>query len=290
MEGMEDTRHFDDVVTSPNVVATSSDRVDPASGMASVLFDHLPGTLSAILETLKCVLPLFDVIPNVVFFVKDLDTRYVAANLTLATRCGLDRPEALLGKTSEEVFPSKFGTVYTQQDQDVISNARTISDQLELHLYPDREPGWCMTHKRPISDSTGRVVGLVGISCDLQAATLTHPAYARLAGVDDFLRANLSRTIPISELTAMTGLSISQFERHCKRIFHLTPRQMLHKFRLEHATKLLATTESITNIAAACGYSDHSAFSRHFKGMTGVSPSQFRLAQPKASTEQKCIK
>lgn len=287
MEGMEDARHFDGVVASSPVTATSSPCSDSAHGMAEALFDKMPDTLGAILDTLTFVLPLLDVIPNVVFFVKDLDARYVAANLTLATRCGLDRPEALLGKTSEEVFPSKFGTVYTQQDQDVISNARTISDQLELHLYPDREPGWCMTHKRPICDGTGRVVGLVGISCDLQAATLTHPAYARLAGVDDFLRANLSRNIPISELTEMTGLSISQFERHCKRIFHLTPRQMLHKFRLEHATKLLATTESITNIAAACGYSDHSAFSRHFKSMTGVSPSQFRLSQTKAPTEQK---
>jgi AraC-like DNA-binding protein len=289
MEGIDDARHFAD---SPADAAPpcppSADGGAPAGrANATAFYDRMPVTLGAILDTLTFVMPLLDVVPNVVFFVKDLNARYVAANLTLATRCGLDRPEDLLGKTSEQVFPSKFGRVYTEQDQDVIRHARTISDQLELHLYPDRESGWCMTHKRPICDGDGRVVGLVGISCDLQAATLTHPAYARLAGVDDFLRANLSRTIPMSELTAMTGLSISQFERHCKRIFHLTPRQMLHKFRLERATELLATTESITNIAAACGYSDHSAFSRHFKSMTGISPSQFRLAQPKAPLEKK---
>lgn len=284
MEGIDDARRL----------ANSSSGAPPGGaddaatrGFASALYDKMPDTLAAILDTLTFVMPLLDVVPNVVFFVKDLDARYVAANLTLATRCGLDRSEGLLGKTSEQVFPSQFGKVYTQQDQDVIRHARTISDQLEMHLYPDREPGWCMTHKRPICDRDGRVVGLVGISCDLQAATLTHPAYARLAGIDDFLRENLSRTIPMSELTAMTGLSISQFERHCKRIFHLTPRQMLHKFRLERATALLATSESITNIAAACGYSDHSAFSRHFKNMTGISPSQFRLALPKAPSEKK---
>ena len=252
---------------------------------AKLLYAKMPATLGAMLDSLDFVMPLLDVIPNVVFFVKDVNARYVASNLTLATRCGFNSVDRLLGKTSEQVFPANLGMVYTQQDQEVISKAKTISDQLELHLYPNREPGWCMTHKRPMRDSQGQVVGLVGISCDLQEAKLTHPAYARLAGVDDFLRENLSRNIAVAELTAMTGLSLSQFERYCKRIFHLTPRQMMHKFRLERATELLATSESITNIAVACGYTDHSAFSRHFKSMTGISPSQYRFAKPAASVE-----
>jgi len=260
------------------VSTVSNDRRDAHQvvSAAASFYDRMPSTLSAMLDSLAFVMPLLDVIPNVVFFVKDVNARYVRANLTLATRCGFNSVDRLLGKTSEQVFPSNLGAIYTEQDQEVISKGKTITDQLELHLYPDHEPGWCMTHKRPMRDSVGQVIGLVGISCDLQAAKLTHPAYARLAGVDDFLRENLSRTIAMSELTAMTGLSLSQFERYCKRIFHLTPRQMLHKFRLERATELLATSESITNIAIACGYSDHSAFSRHFKSMTGISPSQFR--------------
>ncbi|VDR29975.1 Adenosine deaminase [Raoultella terrigena] len=44
----------------------------------------------------------------------------------------------------------------------------------------------------------------------------------------------------MDELTGLSGMSVAQIERYCKRIFHLTPRQMIHKVRLEKATELLA--------------------------------------------------
>ena len=35
----------------------------------------------------------------------------------------------------------------------------------------------------------------------------------------------------------------------------------------------------ITEVALRCGYTDHSAFSRQFKALTGLSPSQYRDAR-----------
>ena len=81
----------------------------------------------------------------------------------------------------------------------------------------------------------------------------------------------------MEELTALSGMSVAQIERYCKRIFHLTPRQMIHKVRLEKATELLAGDTPITDIALQCGYTDHSAFSRQFKAMTGSTPRDFRM-------------
>ncbi|MNF97030.1 HTH-type transcriptional regulator ChbR [compost metagenome] len=70
---------------------------------------------------------------------------------------------------------------------------------------------------------------------------------------------------------------MAQLERHCKRIFQLTPRQMIHKARLEEASRLLQDLDlPITDIALRCGYTDHSAFSRQFRALTGLSPSQYR--------------
>ena len=42
------------------------------------------------------------------------------------------------------------------------------------------------------------------------------------------------------------GMSVAQLERYCKRVFHLTPRQMIHKVRLEHADRKSTRLNSVT--------------------------------------------
>ncbi|MDW3687949.1 AraC family transcriptional regulator [Cupriavidus sp. CV2] len=246
--------------------------VDICAGMSK----QRPRDMASLLDAISLITPLLNAIPNVVFFIKDCRARYLVANLTLATRCGFKRVEPLLGKTSAEVFPAYLGQRYTEQDRRVLETGCAIAGQLELHLYPARDAGWCMTCKRPLLDSNGRIIGMAGISHDLQLARDTHPAYQRLAAVDTYIREHYARPIALSELTTLTGLSAAQLERYCKRIFHLTPRQMIHKVRLERASELLSTDMPITDIALECGYTDHSAFSRQFKALTGLTPRQFR--------------
>ncbi len=241
-----------------------------------------PEDLETLLNSVALIAPLLNAIPNVVFFIKDLDARYLLANLTLARRCGFKTVAPLLGKTSAEVFPANLGPLYTEQDHEVLRGA-IIEDKLELHFYNGREPGWCLTYKLPLKGHSGQVLGMAGISYDLQAAQDNHPAYQRLAAVDKHIRAHYTRPIALAELTAIAELSVAQLERYCKRIFHLTPRQMIHKVRLEKASQLLATTMPITDIALQCGYTDHSAFSRQFKALTGLTPRQFRQAASDAA-------
>ncbi|WP_397449340.1 helix-turn-helix domain-containing protein [Pseudomonas sp. NA-150] len=240
--------------------------------------DQLPPSpdLASLVASLQQIAPLFDAMPDVVFFIKDLQARYVLANQTLAQRCGLRDKQQLEGRTAQEVFPASLGPVYTEQDLQVLADGSPLSDQLELHLYPGCQPGWCLTHKLALRDDQGEIIGMAGISHDLQAPRSTHPAYQKLAAVDAHIRAHFARPISLAELTAIAGLSVAQLERQCKRIFQLTPRQMIHKARLGAASHLLAGELPITDIALRCGYTDHSAFSRQFKALTGLSPSQYR--------------
>jgi AraC-like DNA-binding protein len=71
-------------------------------------------------------------------------------------------------------------------------------------------------------------------------------------------------------------LSVSQIERYFQKIFYLSPRQMVIKTRLDAASKMLAGEGTITDIAVACGYHDHSAFTRQFKATVGVTPREYR--------------
>ncbi|WP_018150856.1 AraC family transcriptional regulator [Leeia oryzae] len=239
---------------------------------------HCPDTIDELLTGLAPLLPMLDVIPNAAIFIKDAGARYLYANHTLVQRCGLKQLKPLLGKTSAEIFPVQFGPGYTEQDRLVLEHGQLLEKQLELHLYKSREPGWCLTYKWPLQDRKGGIIGLMGISVDLQSASNTHPAYQRLDAVDEYIRTHFNRPIAIAELTKIAGISAAQLERYCKRVFHLTPRQMILKARLEHAHRLLNTDMLITDVALQCGYTDHSAFSRQFKALTGFTPRQYRQA------------
>ena len=233
-------------------------------------------TLEAMLQHFRLLEPVFDAMPDIVFFVKDAQARYALVNRALASRCGLKDKLGLLGKTAEEVFPQRFGRIYTAQDQSIIAQGNPMIDQLELHLYPARQPGWCMTSKQPLHDAHGTVVGLAGISRDLQADEGTHPAYSRLAAVVQHIQSNFVQPLNMPHLAAMANMSIAQLERYFHKVFHLTPRQVLLKTRLDAATALLVSHDKVTDVAALCGYTDHSAFTRQFKATVGLTPTEYR--------------
>src|SRR5689334_2506038 len=128
-------------ILTMNTFASTPDALDSAAASLAGMLSHF-----ALLE------PVFDAMPDIVFFVKDAQARYALVNRTLVSRCGFKEKEALLGKTAEDVFPSRFGRIYTAQDQAVIHVGNQMLDQLELHLYPGRQPGWCLTCKQPLRD------------------------------------------------------------------------------------------------------------------------------------------
>lgn len=232
--------------------------------------------LPTLISSLRQIEPLLDAMPEVVFFIKDTQTRYALINQTLAHRLGYKSKDKLLGMTAEQVFPASFGPSYTAQDRRVLKDGTQLTDQLELHLYYANQPVWCLTHKLALRNAAGEIIGLAGISRDVQLPQSNHPAYPKLAAVDAHIRQHFARPISLAELTELAGLSVAQLERHCKRIFQLTPRQMIHKARLGEASRLLLQDLPITEIALRCGYTDHSAFSRQFRALTGLTPSQFR--------------
>jgi AraC-like DNA-binding protein len=233
-------------------------------------------TLSDMLPLFEQLEPVFDALPDVVFFVKDEQTRYALVNRTLASRCGCKEKGALIGKTTEEVFPSRFGSVYMAQDKAIIDGSPAILDQLELHLYPGRQPGWCLTTKVPLRSAAGGIVGVAGISRDLKASEKTHPAYSRLAAIVQHIQENYREPLNMAQLAQKAGMSVAQLERYFHKVFHLTPRQVLLKTRLDAATALLVSSDKVTDVAALCGYTDHSAFTRQFKATVGITPSEYR--------------
>ncbi|MBC3931926.1 AraC family transcriptional regulator [Undibacterium sp. CY22W] len=220
---------------------------------------------------------LFDSMGDIVFFVKDTAGRYIVVNQTLVRRCGLREKSALLGRSAADLFPTSLAVSYATQDAMVLKGAKELRDQLELHLYPNRSPGWCLTQKKPLRDQAGAIIGLCGVSRDLAAPDQRHPVYAKVAAAVSHLHQHYAQTVSMAELVELTGLSVAQLERNFHKIFSLTPRQMMVKIRLDAASAMLSASDcSITEVALACGYQDHSAFSRVFRATVGMTPSDYR--------------
>ncbi|MBS0214880.1 MAG: AraC family transcriptional regulator [Proteobacteria bacterium] len=221
---------------------------------------------------------LFDVLPDVVFFTKDLDGRYTHCNKTLVHRLGCAHLDDVVGRSTCDLFPAPFGTRYHQQDLRVLGGD-VLENQLEVHLYPDRAAGWCLTFKRPMAVA-GKIVGLIGISRDLGQPDTRHSSFAQLEKVVKHMQRHYGDPVRVTEMAELAGLSVAQLERVFRRVFQLTPQQFVTKIRIEAAMRKLQSTGTIAAIGQSCGFSDQSAFSRQFKAIVGVTPRDYRVLHP----------
>ena len=115
-------------------------------------------------------------------FVKDLQGRYLLVNQATANFLGL-RPEDILGRSDETLFPSHSAARVARQDRLVTASGRTQTHEESLTL-PDGREALFLATKGPIFDRAGRVIGLFGISRDVTERKQAEERIERLAHFD----------------------------------------------------------------------------------------------------------
>ena len=91
---------------------------------------------------------------------------------------------------------------------------------------------------------------------------------------------HLSENISLDAMAEMAGLSVYHFARAFRQSFGMPPHSYLLRRRIEHGQRLLQETElALSEIALSTGFSDHSHFAKHFRRLTGISPSAARWKQ-----------
>lgn len=223
---------------------------------------------------------LFDALPDVVFFIKDRLGRYVRVNQTLADRCSGGDKTRLIGRLPSEVFPPALAASYARQDAAVLRSGKPVEHQLELHIYPGGKAGWCLTTKQALRDARGHITGVSGISRDLNAPGDKASGFAELASALRLMKSRYTESLRIEDIATRAGLSVYQFEQRVRKLFQMSPLQLLHKLRLDEGTRLLSDTKmSLADIAIETGWCDQSAFTRHFSRYAGMSPGKFRAVR-----------
>lgn len=226
---------------------------------------------------MRVLTSLFDLTPDVAFFVKDTDGRYVAVNESLIARHGLKQASDAIGKRPQEICPGDFGRIPTEQDQRVLRTGRPIVNHLELQWHRPREPVWCLTSKLPLRGNDGQLIGLIGFSRDVRASVEATAIPNQLAAALAEFEQDLSRAFSPATLAARSRMSATRLARLTRKLFDLTPSQLIAKARITAASRLLQeTNKSVAEIANACGYFDQSAFTRAFRNTTGMPPNEYR--------------
>ena len=94
----------------------------------------------------------------------------------------------------------------------------------------------------------------------------------------DVIEANLYNNYSLDELSALTNLSLSSFKREFVKHYQSSPAKYIKRRKLEHAAKLLKSTDlRISDIAYDCGFTDLAHFSKSFQQAYQKSPSEYRL-------------
>ncbi|HSV52343.1 MAG TPA: PAS domain S-box protein [Burkholderiaceae bacterium] len=107
---------------------------------------------------------LLDNFPFLVWL-KDEDSRLLAANKAYADACGVASPEDLLDKTDLDLWPEDLARGYRADDREVMRTRRKKSIEEPIEVLGMRK--WFETYKAPIEDAHGRLYGTVGFARDI---------------------------------------------------------------------------------------------------------------------------
>jgi PAS domain S-box-containing protein len=109
---------------------------------------------------------LIDNLPDLIY-VKDVNGRFLLANVAVSRIMGAKTPNDLLGKNDFDFHPKELATLYHQDEQAVIRSGRPLLAREEECRDPAGNLMHLQTTKIPLSHAAGGVTGLVGIGRDI---------------------------------------------------------------------------------------------------------------------------
>lgn len=227
--------------------------------------------------SLQQLVRLFDLMPDVSFFMKDREGRFVALNRLGCEFCNVKSEREALGKTDRDFFPAARAEEYLAADLEVMESGLPKLNRIEPAPEREGSPHLVITNKIPLRDANGRVIGLAGFSRRVENLRTAPATMRKLAATVARLHDGFADPLTTSQLAQQAGLSVSQFERGFRKAFGTSPHQYLVGIRVENACRLLIETDdTVSAVAQRCGFYDHAHFTRSFAALMDSSPSAYR--------------
>jgi AraC-like DNA-binding protein len=152
-----------------------------------------------------------------------------------------------------------------------LSVVTAFVEKLEEELHT-RAPGF----KFMATASFMQIVGYLS-RCFARAKNPDSRALLRIGEAISHLEANYHDPIDLDRLAAIAHMSKRHFMRSFQAAMGSSPIAHLIQLRVNHAASLLRRTDhSVTEIAFQVGFSDSNYFTRQFRRLLGVTPSEYR--------------
>ena len=222
---------------------------------------------------------LFEYLPEVYLYVKNERSQFVKVNRALANLHGFSREEQMVGKTDLDFHPRHLAEQYMAEDKRVMHSRVALPNQ--VWLVPDHQGAlkWYISSKIPLFGQAGRVIGIAGAMRDFEKAGWVLQPYQEMEHVLAHVLNHYGDRIAVNQLAELVHLSVSQFERKFKRLFHMTPQQYILRVRINAACQALTTSQkSVAQIAAQTGFYDQSYFTKQFRKQMRLTPLRYRRA------------
>lgn len=100
-------------------------------------------------------------------YIKDIDSKFLHINRSLANRFGLKNPAEAIGKSDFDFFTREHAQQAYQDERTVIDTGKPIVGKREKETWIGGQDTWVSTTKVPIRDRSGRIKGTCGISRDI---------------------------------------------------------------------------------------------------------------------------
>lgn len=117
---------------------------------------------------------------------------------------------------------------------------------------------------------------IVSLYRSYQRKHLQNSSFTRIESVREKILLNPEKKWSLEEMANLSGYSISRFSSLYTQHFGLSPKADLIQSRVRLAKELLNYTEqSVTEVAAQCGFQSIYYFSKYFKATVGITPSEY---------------
>jgi PAS domain S-box-containing protein len=126
---------------------------------------HMEASLEQEQQLLRALL---DNVPDNIYF-KDLASRFLRVNRSMAKKMGFASPREMVGKSDFDIFTREHAQPAYDDEQRIIRTGQPVIDIEEKETHTDGRVTWVSTSKMPLYDQEGRVIGTFGLSRDITA-------------------------------------------------------------------------------------------------------------------------